>query len=439
MKEKFINTAVFKVTLLGVLVPLYSLGGTELGNGGDAIVCSTQSGRAPAEILDYYEGREWHNHIHSFSTTGDFLARADHLLDRLATFDPDLASAFKQRVRSIYADFNLRPNIELENIPDSQHIGIPTSCLLKQVVIRLSEVQLGQKRFQVSKDIWDLLDDNNRAGLLLHEVIYEYLTGTLKVDLVPIQRDPRYPGFPHGNSSYARRFNSLIGSLGFDQLTAVQYATLQKEIVGAATLAIDGRRYENGRPESAWWPLEFFESGTVRSGKLFRSSSFITNYGIVESADDSTLEFHENGKLKALNRVKHPSKIAVKDRVFDIGFYFSEDVLTFSNEGILLKAVLGRTDDPYTWSETPLIEVYSHHSECLTVNDQCHPPQINGPATFAADGTLLNATIRSETGFQLESEGGSSLSFEVSYPYQYRFFRVQFDPQGYIIGGFEID
>lgn len=60
----------------------------------------------------------------------------------------------------------------MPDIQDSLVRVFPRGCKIEQIAIQKEPAFPEDKRFTVSKDLWDLLDEDNKAGLVLHEIIY---------------------------------------------------------------------------------------------------------------------------------------------------------------------------------------------------------------------------------------------------------------------------
>jgi len=234
----------YQSVLVGMLIcfstSMYA--GGKVGNGGDVRVCRDLSTPAKTiteiELYDYYEARTKRvkQHINiSLNAEQDpdyadvdfndewaaTKAKVDFALDRLLRFEPILAEKYRTRAHEILDQENTLtvfiPDIVLKDIPDTDSNFFPAHCEVEQIVIREVPEHSDDPTFTFSKDLWDAfsINDNandHRAGLILHEVIYEHFI---------YLKEP--------NSRRARYYNTLVLSDKFDNWTLYKYWTKMKE------------------------------------------------------------------------------------------------------------------------------------------------------------------------------------------------------------------
>lgn len=63
-------------------------------------------------------------------------------------------------------------DLTFPDIPDSNHFPLPSNCALRQAAIQQVKVVPHDKKYLINKDVWDYLDENQRAVLVLHEIVY---------------------------------------------------------------------------------------------------------------------------------------------------------------------------------------------------------------------------------------------------------------------------
>jgi hypothetical protein len=168
----------------------------KVGNGGNVIVCKNGS-QPTAQLLDFYEYG-----IPKKSTPESAEKLANLMIDRLALAAPKLAALYRKRLQELPSQLEFKNDVILTNTEDSLHLFRPVdpNCEVVQTVIRRNQAVSGQLPFLLRKDVWNQLDTQGQAGLLMHEIIYEHL-------------------FKLGeeNSVKARRLNALIFSPEFTQ------------------------------------------------------------------------------------------------------------------------------------------------------------------------------------------------------------------------------
>lgn len=156
------------ITIGIILHSVTVFSGNEVGNGGDIIQCKNS-----IQLLDYYEAKEHGFIIPEDGKYKDYKKAAFDLLDEFSKIDNKLATQYRERLNEIDKQIDLRSSITLTDIPDSNHEMLPKGCKLHQIAIRRKEEKKG-KLFLINKDLWDQLNNINKAGLILHEIVYEH-------------------------------------------------------------------------------------------------------------------------------------------------------------------------------------------------------------------------------------------------------------------------
>ncbi|MBF0300294.1 MAG: hypothetical protein HQK51_16350 [Oligoflexia bacterium] len=183
--------------------------GVDIGNGGDAVVCKNQTGEIiSVEQFDFYEARNIRNINHQL---GDIsvspLDKVLLVINKLARLDPVLADKFKITALNFFNQTQFLTDSELTDINDSGGLFIPKGCKLEQIAIaRQPQFDDDSKIFFINKDLYDKMDNNNKAGLILHEIVYQEF----------IKKG-------ENNSIKARYFNSKLTSNYLDNITLFEY------------------------------------------------------------------------------------------------------------------------------------------------------------------------------------------------------------------------
>lgn len=161
------NRVVYLFFALATATP--AVGAIEHGNGGDAVVCSNQTVR----LLDYYEAEK--RGISIDLGIGSVEQRVDYVLNRLSRVDEGRARYYKSRARYFFSNAEFLAGISLQDIDDSHHIVLDAGCLIEQIAVRIPPrfPNENRKLFTINKDLWDLLPDSHKAGLVLHEIFFE--------------------------------------------------------------------------------------------------------------------------------------------------------------------------------------------------------------------------------------------------------------------------
>lgn len=310
--------------------------GNEKGNGGYAVVCQKATpGFVPIEILDFIEGRLLHDLAPEFGPTNfSYLEKLDYVLNRLSRSATTRAQLYRDWSAQFLSEAKFLKGIDLGDIGDTDHIAIPEGCHLKPVINQRTPSLPHEKRYFINQDLWEQLDADNKAGLILHELIYRELQSPTSVRV--------------------RFYNSLITSAIFEKLTLTELIQLHKD-VGLNSLDIQGVEV------NLLLPLEFYSNQKLKSAHPVPSSQFIfrtqalTLYSWFEKTDRRTprIEFYEDGVLKAFvpnEKVNiSTSSLPLQVRAFP------EAPLTFWPNGSLEKAVIVM-DQPRVF-ENPFVHI----------------------------------------------------------------------------------
>jgi hypothetical protein len=153
------------------------LDGYEVLNGGDVVVCRNQLGEIlSVELLDVMESRLFLDRFPLELGNSSWTAteKARFALNRLMPLDPERATRYLQQLVDFFDSVMFLEKVSLVDVPDSHHLAIPKNCDLEQVAIQISNIMLPEPaRIIINKDLWDLLDADNQAALILHEIIYQ--------------------------------------------------------------------------------------------------------------------------------------------------------------------------------------------------------------------------------------------------------------------------
>jgi len=176
--------------------------------GGNVTVCrDPKTGSEKLRLLDYYEAEILMPELKPALGNGETeLDRVQFVLNRLRRLDPKRAEEYEKVAESF--DFNTRwiNGVTLPDINDHAYVPKETNCKIEQVAIQRLTSFPEAKKYIVRKDYWDRLSVDDRAGLILHEVIYEE---ALRLG--------------HKNSMNARYLNALFSSQKLDTMDRATY------------------------------------------------------------------------------------------------------------------------------------------------------------------------------------------------------------------------
>ena len=227
----------------------------------------------------------------------------------------------------------------LVDIPDSGHIATPHGCEIVQIAVQKEPEFPDEKTFTISKDLWDhqALDERSKAGLILHEVIYQK---ALKSS--------------HTDSIKTRYLTSFLTSTKFVPEAVGQYIDIRTrtslgvpEVVG-----FKGQWFYNKFSTD----LQFHDNGWLKEGRLIGATSWTLKSGerltFKQDQQSTRLKFHSNGALEAANNVE-PAEIAIEH-----GVIMTNGYLEFDEQERLIEANVGRgPNDSITLATSPAIIV----------------------------------------------------------------------------------
>lgn len=281
------------------------------GNGGDAVVCYSSTGEiVSAELYDYFESKAkgWNFEVDFGVENANYSTKVKFALDRLNKVDPKLADELMQEFK-FFESSQVMVDGQLVDIPDADPDIIPNEgCKIEQLAIR-SEPQVPQdKIYKIAKRIWAKLDETNRAGLALHEIIYH---------------KARMTG--HENSRFARYLNDSISSRnGIATLNPKSYIDVMKKIkLPRPSIIFHGFLLKTSE-------MRFYPNGNIKFAVLWNGHT------IPLAADPSVplkisggIEFYDDG---AVSRVVLAGAQAIKIHARDgVPATLIGDIVLFQN------------------------------------------------------------------------------------------------------------
>lgn len=194
----FLSFSLYAVTPL-------STNGNGVGNGGDVVRCKND-----LQILDFEESRILSRYKVKTFEEKNYIDIINIVLLGLKRLDPKLSDQYQKTANTLSSRLKYIENAEFRDVPDSFEVALPESCRIEQAAIQQKEA--GKTMIHISKKIWDALDPKNKAGLILHEIIYEHFI---------VLGDT--------NSIKARRFTSFLFSEDIKSWSKEKYQEILRE------------------------------------------------------------------------------------------------------------------------------------------------------------------------------------------------------------------
>ncbi len=215
--------------LISLLIPTFAfaMGGDEKGNGGNLVVCRDSAGKVEStELLDYYEAEARDIPLVKPNQESYPKILKDRL-EGLRRINPDRAKDYETRVASFFANTRFHSGVVFVSSEDSFHVFLPRGCAVEQVAVQRKPIFPEDKLFNINKDLWDRMSERDRAGLILHEVIYQELIEAGQKD-----------------SMRTRYFNAMIASEKLEKLSEREFHDLAY-LVGLKTVNFNEMLIDN--------------------------------------------------------------------------------------------------------------------------------------------------------------------------------------------------
>ncbi len=145
------------------------------GNGGDAIICN-ENGKTSVEVKDYWEYSQMINNLKIDLGPGiSYTEKVEYALNRLSKVDSVRAEKLMERFRdSTFLAFVSRGQIPVvDDSPSYLKVDGDKYCNEVQVAFQILHPKQFQSKVLIDKTIFMQFDEVNKAGLILHELIYE--------------------------------------------------------------------------------------------------------------------------------------------------------------------------------------------------------------------------------------------------------------------------
>ncbi len=142
--------------------------GKVVGNGGDAVVCGKS-----VQVLDVYEALALRGFKLDLGAPAlSVNEKVSLAIGRIKKVDPYRAALIEILSRNFFTETKFIRGGNLRDVDDSDEIFLPEGCTRKQLAIQNARVVFSDPFYTVNEDIWDRLDNDNKAALILHEVIF---------------------------------------------------------------------------------------------------------------------------------------------------------------------------------------------------------------------------------------------------------------------------
>jgi hypothetical protein len=275
----------FLPSILWIATAAWASSGNSVGNGGDVVVCRDAQNRiSSVEVYDIVEAAKLRNLPMDIRPAGriflrDWDQKITVPLERLRRLSPLRAAEYAKQAQTFLENSRFVRNVDLTDIPDSDHALVPRGCHIEQIVIRKDPTFVDDRLYLVNEDLWEKLDEENKAILVMHELIYGEALAYGATD-----------------SRAARYLNSLIFSKRIDVMTqkdwfdALKRSNFHRSDYLGLWLIVDEK-------------TEFFEAGGIRNARVTEKQPIA--WGTAEQAQITgfaagQIAFDESGTVREL-------------------------------------------------------------------------------------------------------------------------------------------
>ncbi|MCB9024674.1 MAG: hypothetical protein H6625_00015 [Bdellovibrionaceae bacterium] len=320
---------VFFICITNLTISSQAQAGVRIvGNGGDVIVCKDSSDKiVRIELLDHFEAINYRNQIIDLGPEElNIQDKLEIAFQRLKRLSPDRAKLYHEWADSFFAEAQFREDLDLIDIPDSDHSILPKGCNVQQIVNQATILLPGQKRYTIDNSLWSLLSNTQKAGLILHEVVYR--------EALQLK---------HTHSVNARILASLMASPSLETITLKEFVELLV-VLEFNHLSIQGVQIDLNKQDFDFYDSTHLHSATVIEGSVYRDSRSHQSFPLRDR-----VEFDEQGNVTAFFLANsHPWQQK------NLILILAPQIVKLHNNGLLALAVLEEPSE-YIFGEFQLL------------------------------------------------------------------------------------
>lgn len=233
-------------------------GGHVVGNGGYVLECES-NGITKWFSYDLEEGIILNQLMPKYSSFKSYKEKANDVINRISKINPFRAKLYKQWLLTFETESQfLKTDMDLVNIPDISVGVVPRNCSLRQAIVQISSPGINEPRYLINSTIWNQLDENQKAALVIHELIYREA----------ISEENR-----HQNSVQVRKLNQWLHSGKLENMTVQNYIELIHQLqfaqVDAHQIPILLFAFKAKSDERIEYPVHFWNSQSVKSAQVY--------------------------------------------------------------------------------------------------------------------------------------------------------------------------
>ncbi|MDG0818149.1 hypothetical protein [Bdellovibrio svalbardensis] len=248
----------FALLVLFLFATKVCLAGDVKRNGGDVLLCD-----GTYSSFDLYEGEVSYGYKIDLPSDGTYQQIAQKIISRIGKNNPLRQNMYLQQLQDFTSESRFVPSANFTAIPDiGDGVPVPKNCNMVQVVAQFRQSDPQGKRYLINQDVWSALREQDKAVLVLHEIIYREAF----LDNPRIQSSV-------GVRHFAAYLSSTMMEQGTyrDYIKALSFSGLQKAEYKSLTFLLNSGLLENN--QITQFPVEFSESGNLLKATLGTSVS----------------------------------------------------------------------------------------------------------------------------------------------------------------------
>jgi hypothetical protein len=326
MKMIFLTYLLVLFASLSSEAKTFKIMGHEVGNGGGIIVCKDDVGNInKTELLDLFEARVLRGlTLDMGDASQDYHEKIETVLNKLARVSPTRAKKYKELYANFFENTVLIPDFDLVFIPDADNIGIPKNCSLRQAAVQRAPEFPNDKRYFISKEYWDLMDNNSKAALVLHEIIYNEAIF-----------------FRHDNSKAVRYVNSYITSSEINTISQWDFNYLLTSAKFNVVDIYGGFFYVGKMTRSGYIFFTSINTGFQGIDKYFNTNSPDEyQFGSLRLGQDFRLEQDNQGYISAFGVLQYSTNNIEIESFEKFDLKFEAGKLRLNSESNFFKVTL---------------------------------------------------------------------------------------------------
>lgn len=145
-----------------------------VGNGGHVVICKDSAGRMQSiDVLDSYEARHM-GVIDLGSSQLSLEAKVEFALARFEKLNKPFANELRARAKEFFKTATYYSDLELPESNDEGQVILGNGCALHQIALQQLSPLPGGKFYIINDRFWKMLPADDKATLVLHEVVYSY-------------------------------------------------------------------------------------------------------------------------------------------------------------------------------------------------------------------------------------------------------------------------